>query len=185
MAFWVKLLNGNKPHITQSPDISRQRVSIEHNQTPHTAPGTRITYNSHLIPRLQADHRKLLLLFTSIRSACTIDDMVEVMTCLREFKSNIQTHLITEQVQLYVYLQHTLASDQLSYALIRNMRKEMDVIGKSVLDFLEKYGTPNREGTLEASFLPDLDQLGGVLTERIEREETTLYPLYMPPMELG
>jgi hypothetical protein len=153
-------------------------------QAPRYAPGTRIAYSNRLIADLETEHRKLLALFTDINSAYMAGDVVRTVANLRKFKGDIQAHLLTEQVRLYVYLQHALASDELSYTLMQGMHREMDVIGKSVLIFLDKYGAQNGKPELAAGFASDLGRLGVVLIERIKREETTLYPLYMPAIEL-
>jgi hypothetical protein len=56
----------------------------------------------------------------------------------------------------------------------------MDGIGKAVLAFLSKYRDLDTQPNLAVSFRSDLDAVGKVLVERIEREESTLYPLYLP-----
>jgi hypothetical protein len=46
--------------------------------------------------------------------------------------------------------------------------------------FLAKYKDLSVDTNLVASFGRDLEAVGKVLVDRIQREETTLYPLYLP-----
>ncbi|NMM27515.1 MAG: hypothetical protein HHJ12_09595 [Glaciimonas sp.] len=88
--------------------------------------------------------------------------------------------MLTESVRLYIYLEHALAQDAESHALIHELRHEMEGIGKAVLEFLGKYHQLAVQPNLVASFGNDLSAVGKVLVERIQREESTLYPLYLP-----
>lgn len=56
----------------------------------------------------------------------------------------------------------------------------MHGIGKAVVGSLAKYKDLSVDGNLVASFGRDLEAVGKVLVDRIQREEETLYPLYAP-----
>lgn len=99
---------------------------------------------------------------------------------LEVFRAGIQSHLLIENVRLYIYLEHQLADDETSHRLIHDFRHEMDGIGKAVVGFLAKYKDLNVDSNLVASFGRDLEAVGKVLVDRIQREESTLYPLYAP-----
>lgn len=144
------------------------------------APGTNIGYSPDLIAHLEADHQKLLQIFTAIGAAFNAGDLAGTAQRLEDFRGAIQAHLLTENVRLYIYLEHALAQDADSHALIHEFRLEMDGIGKAVLAFLGKYRQMETQPNLAASFGNDLGAVGNVLVERIKREESTLYPLYLP-----
>jgi hypothetical protein len=144
------------------------------------APGTNIGYHPDLVPQLEADHQKLLQIFTGIGSAFSNGDLAATVQRLDDFRGAIQAHLLTENVRLYIYMEHALAQDADSHALIHEFRLEMDGIGKAVLAFLGKYRQLETQPNLAASFGDDLSAVGKVLVERIQREESTLYPLYLP-----
>lgn len=146
--------------------------------TAAAAPGTQIHYHADLIGKLTGDHRLLLKLFGEIQSAAAAGNAVAAAARLEEFRVALQGHLLTENVRLYVYLEHLLADDAQSHALIHEFRHEMDGIGKVVVAFLGKYRELAAHPELIAEFSGELAAIGKVLVERIRREEETLYPLY-------
>lgn len=144
------------------------------------APGTRIHYHADLIDKLTGDHRHLLALFGETQAAAGRGDVAAAAARLEAFRSALQGHLLTENVRLYVYLEHLLAGDPASHALIHEFRHEMDGIGKALVAFLGKYRDLATRPDLAAAFAEELAAVGGILVQRIEREEGTLYPLYTP-----
>ncbi|MBW7903236.1 MAG: hemerythrin domain-containing protein [Rhodocyclaceae bacterium] len=142
------------------------------------APGTSIHYHAGLIDKLTGDHRTLLRLFGDTQAAALAGDVALAAARLEEFRAALQDHLLTENIRLYVYLEHTLAADAQSHALIHGFRHEMDGIGRAVVGFLDKYRDLAAHPERAAEFAEDLAGIGKVLVERIRREEETLYPLY-------
>ena len=145
-----------------------------------TAPGTNIRYCPDLVSQLEVDHQKLLQIFSKIGNSFKAGDRLGTVQHLEDFRGAIQGHLLTENVRLYIYLEHALAQDAESHALIHEFRLEMAGIGKAVLAFLGKYRELAVQPNLAESFGDDLKAVGKVLVERIQREESTLYPLYLP-----
>jgi hemerythrin-like domain-containing protein len=146
----------------------------------HTAPGTQIRYSPDLIASLQNDHQTLLGLYGEINEAFAEKRYADVSLMLTTFRSNLNAHLLTENVRLYIYLDRSLAGDATSSELIHGFRKEMDEIAKVALGFLRKYEAIGVDADLASRFAADFATLGKVLVERIQKEENTLYPLYMP-----
>lgn len=144
------------------------------------APGTEIRYSPDLIASLQSDHQGILKLYGEIESAFKEKRYSDVSTMLGSFKSGLNAHLLTENVRLYIYLERSLANDTTSSELIHSFRKEMDDIAKVALNFLKKYETIGVDEQLASHFATDFATIGKVLVERIQKEESTLYPLYMP-----
>ncbi len=149
-------------------------------QEAHTAPGTEIRFAPDLINSLQDDHQTLLRLYGEIDKAFKEKRYAEVSSMLENFKSGLNAHLLTENVRLYIYLDRSLAHDPASSDLIRSFRKEMDDIARVALGFLKKYETIGVDEDLASHFATDFATIGKVLVERIQKEENTLYPLYMP-----
>ncbi|MFD2270519.1 hypothetical protein ACFS07_03625 [Undibacterium arcticum] len=58
----------------------------------------------------------------------------------------------------------------------------MDEIGRAAFAFFDKYQDSSSMTTAEArqSFKTEFEGIGKVLVDRISREETMLYPLYLP-----
>ena len=146
--------------------------------TEAAAPGTTIRYHPELVAELKHDHQVLLTLFASIQAAFKEGRLQAVVGHLDTFRTTIQSHLLKENVRLYIYLEHQLAGDETSHQLIHDFRHEMDGIGKAVMGFLAKYKDLSVDVNLVDSVGRDLEAVGKVLVDRVHREEDTLYPLY-------
>lgn len=145
-----------------------------------TAPGTGIHYHADLVGRLHDDHKELLRVYGMIKTAFDKGDYLTVSQRLGELRGGLQSHLLTENLLLYVYLDHCLAADETNSELIRGFRHEMDQIGKVAMRFLKKYEAIGVDKDLAPSFAEEFATIGQVLGERIKKEETVLYPLYLP-----
>lgn len=139
-----------------------------------------ISYDHDLIDTFQAEHQSLLRLFGDIRKAAEEEDYKIVHVKLKKFTSILRGHLLTENVKLYVYLSKELAHDPENKEIIMSFRREMMQIGKVVNRFVTVYDRPLWSLDMRQDFLPELIAIGEILIERINREENTLYPLYMP-----
>ena len=133
-----------------------------------------------IIDLFKHDHRELLRVFAGIKAAIAAQDLPRCAELLEDFRHTLHGHLLSENVRLYIYLEHALASDPTSHELMHSFRHEMDDIGKAVVAFLERYRYLAEHPELLPQFAHELDGIGKVLVERIKREEETLYPLYMP-----
>ncbi|MBU0501586.1 MAG: hemerythrin domain-containing protein [Gammaproteobacteria bacterium] len=147
----------------------------------HRAPGSHIPYYPDLIKHLTAEHKDLLALYQRIENARAGADYGRVDDLLEEFASVLRGHLLTENVKLYVYLKYVLSKDPENAALMQQMRTEMMHIGRSVVAFLDTYHKCAWDEAMRQQFAADMAQIGAVLVKRINTEEDTLYPLYMPP----
>ena len=145
-----------------------------------TAPGTEIRYSPELISDLKGEHQALLDLYTEIKTGFDNAQYETVSELLDRFRGVLQGHLLTENIRLYIYLERQFAHDDTNVELIRDFRREMDQIGRTAMNFLRKYEAIGVDRDLATAFDRDFSELGEVLTQRIEREEKTLYPLYMP-----
>lgn len=140
-----------------------------------------IPYQSDLIEEMKSEHVSLLDLYTDIKMASEMKNFKKVSTTLKEFRGELEDHLIKENVSLYVYLRHLLKTDADGSKLISGFKKEMDGIASIALKFLAKYENIGKEAALQNSFDDEFAVIGKVLGERIKREEATLYTLYIPP----
>ena len=139
-----------------------------------------IQFYPDLIKNLVGDHRRLFQLYDNIKENFSRRDLALVSGSLKEFGALVRNHLLTENMRLYIYLQQQMAKDEINTALVRSYRKEMDGIGKNVLDFLEKYKEIESSSAADlSSFAAELDEIGRVVGSRMKREEETLYPLYV------
>ncbi len=142
-----------------------------------------IGYDAALIERFLKDHRRLFSLHRRARRAALARDTETIQQRLQEFRSLLVEHLLTETVKLYVYLRQCFKTDPERYRAISGYKKEMDSIGKAVLDFVDGYTNTPAQNINFDQLIRTLDELGQVLVERLQREETDLYLMYRPPAQ--
>lgn len=144
--------------------------------------GTQLRYDPDLISNFLDDHQMLLGIFGDIVAAMKLKNTRVVKEKLDKFGDELSAHILKENIRFYIYLQHSLSDDQENAAVMLEFRKEMQQIGKAVMDFLSRYTTGSRwDDAVWQSFEQEIGSIGQVLTQRIQREENNLYPLYMPP----
>jgi hypothetical protein len=138
------------------------------------------SYDSGLVPALKNDHQELVALFEQIGRTYEARRFHEIPALLTAFKTRLEAHLLTENVRFYNYVESTLRDDAENLSLIRDFRREMNTIARGVIDFVKKYQANHDPDALLHGFLADYRTVGGLLVQRIQREEGNLYPLYMP-----
>jgi len=144
------------------------------------APGTGIRYSPDLVAEFKRDHERFFALHSSILAAHEHSDLSAIPSLMSEFEAAMTGPLLMERVRLYAYMDAYFSVDQKTRQMLREYRMEMDRIGDSVMQLIRKYRNIDTDVALQGSFGPDFEELGTVLAERMEREETILYPLYMP-----
>ncbi len=144
----------------------------------HTAPGTEIRYSPTLIEELKSDHQQLFAGYMSIKANFDRGDYATVSQQLNDFRFVLHNHLLTENVRLYIYLGGILNQDPTKAEMIRGFRQEMEGIGKTAIRLLKKYEALSINTELATPFAQDFAAIGAILTERVKKEESVLYPLY-------
>lgn len=142
--------------------------------------GFGIAYDAELVPALKRDHADLVKLYGSIGDQAKRGDFQQVPPLLMAFKVHLEGHLIAENVRFYNYVESSMHGDPESTALVRSFRREMNAIARGVVDFVKKYQISTFDQATRDEFLADYQTVGGLLAQRIEREESSLYPLYLP-----
>ncbi len=164
--------------------FKRKQSATKQQPQPETQPAAtlngEVSFQADLIEQLLSDHKDILGLYGKIQTAYMQKECKQVAQMLNEFKSDIQAHLLTENVRLYAYLEQMLKDDELNAEIIYEFRKEMNGIAKEAMNFLKKYSNIAEDKTLASSFGDDFANIGKVLVDRVKREERLLYPLYGP-----
>ncbi len=142
------------------------------------APGTRIGYDPLLIKRLRSDHQRMLGIFTEAQSLLSVRDYGGVKRKLGELRVVLQDHLMIANVKFYVYVARQLSSDPAKSAIIGEHRREMLSNSRLIMDFLRTYSVARLDDGFADIFQAEFLAIGAALVQRIEREETGLYPLY-------
>lgn len=137
-----------------------------------------IAYDAALVPALMRDHGDLVQQFTDIGDLAMERRYAAVPAMLTTFKTHFEGHLIAENVRFYNYVENSMQDDPENLALIRSFRREMNAIARGVVDFVKKYQIHHFDQRTHEAFLEDHRAVGALLAQRIEREESSLYPLY-------
>ena len=143
------------------------------------APGTNIRFNPKLTGQLTHEHQELLNLYIKANNALKAFDAIGIAEALQSMRDLLQNHLLTENVRIYVYLEHMFANDEVNCQLVRDFRREMDQISRTVMAFFNKYQDIGSGKYPLDQFAKEFQALGVELNRRIEQEEQTLYPLYL------
>lgn len=142
------------------------------------APGTRIGYDPQLISRLKTDHQRMLDLFAQSQALLSTRDYDGVKRKLGELRITLQDHLMTTSVKFYVYITRQLASDPGKTAIINEHRRAMLENSRIIMDFLRTYTAVRLDDSFADVFQTEFLAIGAALVQRMEREESTLFPLY-------
>jgi len=148
---------------------------------PVFAPNTNIPYHTTLIEDLKSDHQRLGVIFGELVAAARAGKTKETKAALDEFEGLLYDHLLKEKTSFYIYLRGIFSEDEGTLELVNHFSREMDAIQREVMKFLRKYKASELSPDELQEMNAELDDLGKALTDRIKREESQLYPLYMPP----
>lgn len=140
-----------------------------------------IQYDPKLVPQLEEDHAELLGTYGRVNVLLSEGRFEEIPKALKQFKTRLEGHLLTENVRFYNYVEQQLAEDPVNIDIIRDFRKEMNGIARTVVGFLKKYITTGVNASNFNAFRKEYRAIGEALQDRIQREERDLYALYWPP----
>ena len=142
------------------------------------APERTIRYDPDLVDSLKNDHTDLVSMYGQLGLDVKEGKFDRIPNALLAFKTRLEAHLLIENVRFYVYLEQALAGDSENMALIRDFRREMNIIARGVVEFVRRYQQTRVTPENSLHFIREYDEVGKLLVMRIEREEGSLYPLY-------
>ncbi len=159
----------------------RSRAVSRQSQKAVASPEASIAYKPALVDEFRAEHRELLHLFKVLVAAHQRGDQDAAVCNLKRFTYALRSHLLKENLHLYVYLKHALTEDPESSALMASMRVEMGKIGRVLNDFVTRYTSAPWDLEMRQDLGAELNKIAEVLEVRIQQEEDVLYPMYMHP----
>ncbi|MHB1951390.1 MAG: hemerythrin domain-containing protein [Acidiferrobacteraceae bacterium] len=139
-----------------------------------------ISYDRDLIDLLRQDHRRLIRQLQDLQKLSGRYQYKDILTRLAEFRSLLQTHLMTENVRLYGYLAYALDTYGEDARRVGEFRREMYGLGHNIMAFVKKYMDAGVNKENIAEFRKELAEVGATLVRRIRREENDLFALYGP-----
>lgn len=141
-------------------------------------PNLGAAYQAHLVDLLTDEHTLLLSGLDNCRQFLAYSRMSDFEREIKHFKGHFQSHVMAENLKLYLYLRMSLpqGSEKRKYA--EEMRLKMKGISKQVTGFYEKYGNGRLSSETIYACESELNNLRKRLGQRFEEEELKLYPLY-------
>lgn len=137
-----------------------------------------IALHPSLVKNLKLDHQNLLNLYTKIITDTKDQKYSTIVGQLQKFKSEFSSHLNTENIKFYGYLEQQLEQGTQELKEMREYRKNMRGIERAVNKFLDTWIESGVDATTAIQFHEEANQIAGALVARIESEESTLYPIY-------
>lgn len=135
-------------------------------------------YQKHLVDSFIDEHKALLDGLDNARQFIARSKLEDFARELKIFKGRFQSHIMAENMKLYLYLRLFLANDTVQRQYANEMRKSMKPIAEKVTAFFEKYGEGKLTSVAIYACETELNQLRKIIRERFEEEERRLYPLY-------
>jgi regulator of sigma D len=134
-----------------------------------------ITNPQELISTLKAQHRVLqsdLQFDPSLNSR-------DIILNLNKFKTDLLAHLSLENGEFYPDYKAKKEKNGEDPNAINEFINIMAAIGKEVMEFLNKYNTPETIDNSNGEFSNELTQITNTLNTRIETEEEGVYDIYL------
>ncbi|HEY1992129.1 MAG TPA: hemerythrin domain-containing protein [Gammaproteobacteria bacterium] len=154
---------------------AKQGVDTPAGTAPHELP-----YDPALVTALTLEHRSLVSRLVQAKRLAQQGRYGEVMDTLHEFSQGLAEHLKRESAVLHPYLGAHLRGEDRDY-ILREMYAGPVHVKKAVDGFLKHYaGYPVGERNV-GMFVVEIDGVSEEFCERIEKEEATIYTLYVPP----
>lgn len=138
-----------------------------------------VAYDNELIDGLRQEHETLIEQFGFIlKSGYEPGDLELLCENLGEFKRLFQSHLATENVKLFGYLEQKMKQHTPEVDLMLSFRREINECSKMVISFCKKYARPIDALVLHDTFKDDYRDAGQALIHRVQFIEKEMYSLY-------
>lgn len=139
-----------------------------------------MAYDPDLIAHLKEEHRELVTAFTAIKMAASECRFQELPVLLLALKQTFQTHIMQENVKLYVYVQRCCALDAVTSDFVFELRRDMNGIARTLVKFVNAHTATVPTFDTIGMFKAELDLICSLLLRRVRLEENRLYTLYKP-----
>ena len=140
----------------------------------------RSAYDDQLVQLLKEDHEDLLDLYRRIDKAHQYRSFDICRAGLLQMRKRLTEHVVTENTRFYAYIKGDLAPTFPGAAsLARAYQHEMHDLVRAMTGFLDNY-CADTQAVMRPQFGSELKAFGAALSQRISREEQSLFPLYLP-----
>jgi iron-sulfur cluster repair protein YtfE (RIC family) len=125
---------------------------------------------TNLVAELKAEHQKLVAVLTDVKAKGVTTK--EGVQALMQAKGAVLAHLKKEDTFLYPEMRMAAEKNPQLKQTLEIFAKDMEKVTTQVLEFFGKY----QNGGTGIEFAKDLGAVMTVLANRIQREESALYP---------
>ncbi|MEH6457632.1 MAG: hemerythrin domain-containing protein [Cocleimonas sp.] len=136
-------------------------------------------YDSSLIGALKSDHQDIIAAYNKVLDTARSGEYSALHLLLIDFSILCTNHHQMEDIRIYGYLK-TLASNKslVEQKVVAKFSSEMNDISTSIYaSVFQSPNVPVNDETAD-SFIKEFSLMGFNLQDRIEREESILYPIY-------
>jgi hypothetical protein len=135
-------------------------------------------HDVRLIGALESDHRKLLSIHEQIGRLKSERRYTEIPVQLVALRTRLESHMLTENVRLYAFLEHRFQGDFGRLAQVAEFRADANALLLAVLKFVKHHRRTTFDESRLLSFVDEHRHVGELLAKHSAREERHLYRLY-------
>jgi len=134
-----------------------------------------LSKNQKLIKSWEDEHKKIGVLAGKIIESYEKDDIQNTKRYMQELRDLTIGHLMQEDLAFYNLLKSSYNLDIETIEHIKDFRDSFKGTKTALMNFISKYAVDNVP--LDNNFIEAFKGLVGVVVQRIEYEETNLYPI--------
>ena len=142
---------------------------------------TAVHYRPRLVAELMLHHATARRLVRSLLDACRHGDETLQIARLRDFADCFHRLRLIKNVQLYPYLRWALQDDAATLLPFQAVQTEVQQCALRVEAVLTEYLSAPWDAMCRRRFVPDVARAVSLFGQILRQDETTLFPLYLPP----
>ena len=172
---WFRQIIGSSP--ANAAHAPEQRTPLD---TASVRAGLHCTasHDMALVKALKSDHRKILTLHACIGRLAAERRYLEIPAQLVALRTHLETHILTENVRLYAFLEHLYQGDAGRLDELAKYRTDTNAVLLVVLKFTKHHRRTTFDESRWLAFADEHRRVGAMLARLVTREENGLYQLY-------
>lgn len=140
-----------------------------------------VRYRPRLVAESMLEAATVRTLMRLLLDACRRQDEYAQISCLYNFADCFRRITLIKRVQLYPYLRCALERDQASMIHFNAVQSDVQRHALRIEAILTEYLGAPWDDTCRRRFVGDVARAARMLGQMLRQEETTLFPLYLPP----
>lgn len=140
-----------------------------------------VRFRPRLVAQLLQDHETLRGAMRALLDACRGRDEDAQIIGLRNVADTFRRISLTKSVQFYPYLRWALESDRMATIQFKAMQADLQRSMQNIETILCEYLEGPWLSATRRRLVGDIVRLAGLLGHALKQEETSVFPLYLPP----